>query len=95
MELETREAADLAPEYCHYRDEGCELASSCLGCPFSRCIYEQPGGRLHFHKEQRERDILRLTREGRGVKELATLFGVSQRTVQRALRSTKGGKNGE
>ena len=25
---------DLPPEYCHYRDEGCDLAESCLDCPF-------------------------------------------------------------
>ncbi len=31
---------DLPPEYCHYQDEGCELADSCLNCPFARCIYD-------------------------------------------------------
>ncbi len=31
---------DLPPEYCHYRDEGCEFADSCLNCPLSRCIYD-------------------------------------------------------
>ena len=25
---------DLPPEFCRYRDEGCELAESCLDCPF-------------------------------------------------------------
>jgi len=24
---------DLPPEYCHYRDEGCEFLDSCLNCP--------------------------------------------------------------
>ncbi len=36
---------DLPPEYCRYRDEGCDLADSCLDCPFPQCIYEQPRGR--------------------------------------------------
>ena len=27
---------DLRPEFCQYRDEGCELAGSCLNCPFAR-----------------------------------------------------------
>ena len=31
---------DLPPEFCIYTDEGCELAESCLECPFSRCIEE-------------------------------------------------------
>ena len=32
---------DLPPEYCHYQDEGCEFADSCLNCPFARCIYDE------------------------------------------------------
>ena len=37
---------DLPPEYCRYRDEGCELADSCLNCPLSKCIYDEPGGSI-------------------------------------------------
>jgi len=77
---------DLPPEYCHYRDEGCELAASCLHCPFPRCIYEQPGGRQRWLKRLRDKEMVRLfTTDGKGIKELALRFGVSQRTVQRAL----------
>ncbi len=36
---------DFPPEYCHYRDEGCDLAESCLNCPFEQCIYDEPGGK--------------------------------------------------
>ena len=78
---------DLPPEYCHYRDEGCDLADSCLNCPFPQCVYELPGGRQHWLKKLRDREIARLFNECKGVKELALIFGVSQRTVQRALRS--------
>ena len=39
MELEmSQDGLDLPPEYCHYRDEGCDLADSCLNCPLPRCI---------------------------------------------------------
>ena len=80
---------DLPPEYCHYRDEGCDLAESCLDCPFPQCIYEQPRGRQCWLKKQRDREMVRLfNSEGKEVKELALLFGVSQRTVQRALGNT-------
>ncbi len=80
---------DLPPEYCHYRDEGCDLAESCLDCPFPQCIYEQPRGRQHWLKKQRDIEMVRLfNSEGKEVKELALLFGVSQRTVQRALGNT-------
>ncbi len=79
---------DLPPEYCHYKDEGCELAESCLNCPFPSCIYDEPGGKQHLLKRQRDREIVRLfKKEGKGVKELAAIFGISQRTVQRALKN--------
>ncbi len=79
---------DLPPEYCHYRDEGCEFADSCLNCPLSKCIYDEPGGRQRWLKKQRDRQIVRLfTIEGKGVKELAPMFGLSQRTVQRTLKN--------
>jgi hypothetical protein len=78
---------DLLPEYCHYRDEGCDLADSCLNCPFPECIYDQPGGKQRWLKRMRDREMTRLyTTEGKGAKELALMFGVSQRTVQRALK---------
>ena len=80
---------DLPPEFCHYRDEGCDLAASCLSCPFPQCIYEQPGGKQHWLKLVRNREIVRqFTQEGKEIKELALMFGVSIRTVQRALGKT-------
>ncbi|MBI2328556.1 MAG: hypothetical protein HYU85_02805 [Chloroflexi bacterium] len=95
MELEERDELeendeielDLPPEYCHYRDEGCELADSCLNCPFTRCIYDEVGGKQRWLKRLRAREMTRLfTTEGKAIKELALMFGVSQRTVQRALK---------
>ena len=89
-ELVSEIELDLPPEYCRYRDEGCELANSCLDCPFPQCIYDQPGGRQRWLKKQRDREIVRLfITEGKGVKELALMFGISQRTVQRALKGSK------
>ena len=91
MDLEPPDdGLDLPPEYCRYRDAGCEFASSCLNCPFSQCIYEQSRGRQHWKKKLRAREIGRLfTTEGKGVKKLAIMFGVSQRTIQRALKRAK------
>jgi hypothetical protein len=85
---------DLPPEYCYYRDDGCELAtaylghkSSCLNCPFSGCIYDQPGGRQRWLKKLRDEEIVRLfNTKGKKGKELAMMFGLSQRTVQRVLK---------
>ncbi len=85
--VETEVESDLPPEYCHYRDEGCELADSCLHCPLPQCIYDQPRGRQRWLKKLRAKEMARLfTTKGKGIKELAEMFGVSQRTVQRALK---------
>ena len=90
MELEPEDdELDLPPEFCHYQDGGCEFARSCLNCPFSQCIYEQPRGRQRWLKRLRAGEIRRLFTEGKGVKELAMTFGVSQRTIQRALKRAK------
>jgi len=81
---------DLPPEYCQYRDEGCEFAGSCLNCSLPICIHEMPGGRQRWLKELRDREVVRrFSVEGRGVKELALIYGVSQRTIQRILKRTK------
>lgn len=81
---------DLPPEFCQYRDEGCELAGSCLQCPLPRCVYDKPHGRQKVLKRMRDREIVRLfTSGGKSVKELAARFKVSTRTVQRALASGK------
>ena len=91
MELEmSRDGLDLPPEYCHYRDEGCDLADSCLNCPVPRCIYDQSRGKQRWLKRLRDREIIRLAgTEGKGVQELATMFRLSQITVQRALKRVK------
>ena len=88
---------DLPPEYCHYQDEGCKLAtahlgykSNCLNCPFSQCIHDEPGGRQRCAKRLRDQEIARLFHtKGKGPKELALMFGLSRRTIQRALKRVK------
>ena len=86
------EMLDLPPEFCHDRDEGCELTGSCLDCPPPRCVYDQPRGRQRWLQKARDRQIVRLfTAGGKGMKELAAEFGVSVRTVQRALKKANNG----
>ena len=88
-ENESIDEPDLPPEYCRYRDEGCEYARSCLRCPFPQCLYDEPRGRQRWMKGVRNREINRLFQGGQRVKELALMFGVSQRTIQRALRESR------
>jgi len=78
---------DLLPEHVGYKDEGCDLANSCLNCPYEECIYEKPDGKRHRIKKERSAEMTKLyVEEGKTVKELAEMYGVSTRTVQRALR---------
>ena len=83
--METQLLWDLLPEEFPYEDKGCELFPSCLACPFPHCIDEEPRGRQRRLKEERRHAILRLHRSGKSTGELAQIFGVSQRTIQRAL----------
>ncbi len=83
---------DLPPEYCRYKDKGCEYAQSCLACPFPQCLYDEPRGRQRWLKELRNKEINKLFNSGWKIKELALLFGVSLRTIQRALKSEVSGK---
>jgi hypothetical protein len=81
---------DLPPEYCHYPDNGCEFADSCLDCPFPECLYDEPGGKQRRLKTLRDEAVLRLfSDQGKTVRELALMFGVSRRTVQRILKRAK------
>lgn len=81
---------DLPPEFCHYQDKGCEFADFCLDCPFSECLYAQPGGRQRWLKTLRDEAVLRMfTIRGKTVKDLALMFGVSRRTIQRILKQAK------
>ena len=78
---------DLPPEYCQYHDEGCEFAQSCLNCHLPVCVYDEPGGKQRLLKRRRAAEMARLfTREGKSIGELAQIFAVSNRTVQRVLK---------
>ena len=81
---------DLPPEFCTYRDEGCDHAAACLECPFPCCLYDVPHGTQHWHTRSRNGGMARLRKEGWKVRELAVLYGVSNRTVQRALNAPAG-----
>jgi AraC-like DNA-binding protein len=79
--------SDLPPEFCQYHDAGCEFSKSCLNCHLPVCVYDEPGGKQRLLKRQRAAEMARLfTTERKSVGELAQIFNVSIRTVQRALK---------
>jgi hypothetical protein len=77
---------DFHCEFCGYRDEGCELTGSCLHCPLPRCFRQETRRMRRWLKQIRSLEIYRLFITGhKGVQELAVTFGVSSRTVYRAV----------
>ena len=80
------ELIDLLPEEFPYDDEGCELSPSCLNCPFPTCIREEPWGKERWLKLRRAERMIQLKGEGKSTAEIARIFGVSIRTVQRWLK---------
>jgi len=82
-------ALGLLPEGVDWRDRGCELFPSCLSCPLPRCIEEESRGKQRLKVLARARRMAELRRDGKSVKEIAELFGVSKRTVQRGLYAQK------
>jgi AraC-like DNA-binding protein len=82
---------DLPPEYCQYQDAGCEFSRSCLNCHLPVCVYDEHGGKQRLLKKRRAAEMAKLfTKEGKDISELAQIFGVSRRTVQRALKTAFG-----
>ena len=84
--MEEKLVWELLPEEFPYNDEGCELFPSCLNCPFPYCIKEELWGKERFLKRRRAERMMELKREGKSIKEIARIFEVSPRTVQRALK---------
>ena len=86
LKMETELIWDLLPEEFLYEDNGCELFPSCLNCPFPDCLEEEPWGKERFLKRRRAERMMELKKEGKSVKEIARIFEVSPRTVQRWLK---------
>ena len=89
-DMQVTEPGDSLPEYHKYHDEGCTLFPSCLECPLSRCRYDEQAGGQRMALKLRNREVMRQrTEEGKGTAELARIFGVSTRTVQRIITNYK------
>jgi len=84
---------NLLPEEFPYEDDGCELWPHCLTCPFPYCIKEEPWGKERWLKKRRAERMMELKQEGKSIKEIARIFEVSPRTVQRALKVMKAKAN--
>ena len=78
---------DALPEIAAYADTGCEVSPSCLRCPLPQCKYDDPVWYQQYRRQGRDLQVLEVHRtEGVTVLQLAQRFGLSQRTIHRALR---------
>ena len=78
---------DAVPESYPYRDDGCEIAPSCLRCPLPQCKYDDPGWLRRQQRDQRDREVLTEILERRlSVAQVSARFALSQRTVFRILK---------
>ena len=80
-------------EYANWKDGGCDLHPACLQCPLPRCIEEQPRGRQEQRMSFRSAAMAEMLKKGNSVREIAAVYSVSARTVQRALWRN-GNRNG-
>lgn len=81
-----RGRADAYPEGMTFRDTGCEVSPTCLGCPLARCRYDVLGGeRVELARERRAR-VRELMDAGVEADAVAVELGVSLRTVFRMRR---------
>ena len=86
MVYEQSDFVDDLPENCDYFDEGCNLAPSCLNCPFPFCIHDvSPDGTSPF-KKWRDDEIVRRTAAGIAVEELELTFGISRRLIFQIIK---------
>ncbi len=84
--------ADTLPENTNYRDDGCDISSSCLHCPLPVCKFDNPGWMRRARRHRRDESVVQARRdEGLGVAELADRFQLSSRTIHRILQSDRSG----
>lgn len=81
---------DALPEHTEYRDNGCELAASCLACPLPRCKYDEAVCSRKLAAGPRDREIVLLRRKyAAPITLLASTYGLSRRTIFRILAEAK------
>ena len=77
---------DDRPEFVHYKDEGCELAPSCLECPREKCVFDEPGETSAARRRrQRNEEIKARWKRGDLPADLAKEYRVNRRTIERIL----------
>lgn len=70
----------------YWKDTGCELVHACLECHLPRCAEERRNGKRKIRMKLRAKSMSKMRRAGYNSKQISIVFGVCERTVQRALK---------
>ncbi len=82
-----RRGADAYADGRDCRDDGCELARSCLSCPLPQCKYDSPNPQRQLRDEQ---IAAALRGKVTPISKIAERHGVSRRTVFRVAAEMAG-----
>ena len=78
------------PGFYHYEDTGCEVASTCLGCPLPRCKFDDMAWFAKYRRLARDLWMTSVIQdEGLSIAEAAERFAVTPRTVFRVLSRSR------
>lgn len=78
--------SDTLPENTRYKDDGCEVSGSCLGCPLALCKYDDPGWLHSGSRRTRDDKIFQMRLNRVPVSDISQKFGISTRTVHRIVQ---------
>ena len=71
--------SDTLPENTRYKDDGCDVFYSCLGCPLAKCRYDDPGFLQRENRRSRDQEIFRLRQQKVSVVNIAKKFGYERK----------------
>ena len=73
------------PLVVDHRDRGCKLFPVCLECPLPRCMEDTPHDKEDVRLFSRAIEMFKLRKQSWLIREIASHFQVSDRTVYRSL----------
>jgi len=68
------------------KGDGCEIHPTCTECSEPECLLFEPRGIRRYKKEKRNKEICKLSNEGKTVEELAITFNLHRRTIEKVLK---------
>ncbi len=78
-----------AAEFDLVPDTGCDIAPACLRCPLPSCKFDDPAAARRWRRGPRNRQIAARFEAGEPPEALAFSFGISRRSVYRALAEAR------